>query len=137
MAADRRTCGRASETVRAKVLVNAAGPWVGDVLGGVVKANAPASVRLVQGSHIVVPRMFDHDRCYIFQNSDNRIIFAIPYERDFTLIGTTDQDYVGDPAGVVASEARFRICAPRPAILPQARAARGRGLDLFRRPLAL
>ena len=100
------------ETVRAKVLVNAAGPWVGDVLGGVVKANAPASVRLVQGSHIVVPRMFDHDRCYIFQNSDNRIIFAIPYERDFTLIGTTDQDYVGDPAGVVASEAEISyLCA--------------------------
>ena len=79
---------------------------------GVVKANAPASVRLVQGSHIVVPRMFDHDRCYIFQNSDNRIIFAIPYERDFTLIGTTDQDYVGDPAGVVASEAEISyLCA--------------------------
>ena len=112
LAADRRTCGRACETVRAKVLVNAAGPWVGDVLGGVVKANAPASVRLVQGSHIVVPRMFDHDRCYIFQNSDNRIIFAIPYERDFTLIGTTDQDYVGDPAGVVASEAEISyLCA--------------------------
>ena len=102
----------AAETVRAKVLVNAAGPWVGDVLGGVVKANAPASVRLVQGSHIVVPRMFEHDRCYIFQNADNRIIFAIPYERDFTLIGTTDQDYVGDPAGVVASEAEISyLCA--------------------------
>jgi len=59
---------------------------------------------MVQGSHIVVPRLYDHDRCYIFQNADNRIFFSIPYERDFTLIGTTDQDYQGDPAQVHASE---------------------------------
>jgi glycerol-3-phosphate dehydrogenase len=92
------------ETVVAKVLVNAAGPWVGEVLSGVVHADAPAGVRLVQGSHIVVRKLYDHDRCYIFQNADNRIIFAIPYERDFTLIGTTDLDYTGDPAKVQASE---------------------------------
>ena len=57
----------------------------------------PAQVRLVKGSHIVVRRLFDHDRAYIFQNADGRIIFAIPYEQDFTLIGTTDQDFRGDP----------------------------------------
>jgi glycerol-3-phosphate dehydrogenase len=98
---DSRT-GR-TETVAAKILVNAAGPWVGDVLALTHRPNAAASVRLVQGSHIVVRRLYAHDRCYIFQNADNRIIFAIPYERDFTLIGTTDLDYVGDPAKVAAS----------------------------------
>ncbi|HEY9214959.1 MAG TPA: glycerol-3-phosphate dehydrogenase [Ancylobacter sp.] len=86
-----------NETVRARVLVNAAGPWVHEVLAQVVRANSPASVRLVQGSHIVVRRLFEHDRAYIFQNADGRIIFAIPYEHDFTLIGTTDRDYAGAP----------------------------------------
>eukprot|EP01037_Dinobryon_pediforme_P001507 gene1507-1530_t len=94
-------------TVRARALVNAAGPWVAKVLGQVVRANSSARVRMVQGSHIVVPRLYDHDRCYIFQNADNRIFFAIPYERDFTLIGTTDQDYQGDPADVHATESEI------------------------------
>lgn len=102
-----------SETqTRARVLVNAAGPWVADVLADVAGQTTRAGVRLVQGSHIVVPRIFDHDRCYIFQNADNRIIFAIPYERDFTLIGTTDRDYRGDPAKVAASEEEIAyLCA--------------------------
>jgi len=104
--------GGAEETVRARALVNAAGPWVADVLTGVVRANAGAGVRLVQGSHIVVRKLYDHDRCYIFQNADGRIIFAIPYERDFTLIGTTDTDYRGDPREVAASEAEIAyLCA--------------------------
>ena len=90
-------------SVLAKALVNAAGPWVGDVLGGVVRSNTKAAVRMVQGSHIVVPRLYDHDRCYIFQNADGRIIFAIPYERDFTLIGTTDRDYRGNPSDAKAT----------------------------------
>ncbi len=92
------------ERVRAKVLVNAAGPWVEKVLNGVAQSNSPASVRLVQGSHIVVRKLFRHDRAYIFQNRDNRIIFAIPYQDDFTLIGTTDRDYDGDPTHVKATE---------------------------------
>ena len=91
------------QTIRAKALVNAAGPWVGDVLGGVVRSNTQAAIRMVQGSHIVVPRLYEHERCYIFQNGDGRIIFAIPYERDFTLIGTTDRDYRGNPAEVAAT----------------------------------
>ncbi len=86
-----------TETPRARILINAAGPWVADVLAVTRRSNAPASIRLVQGSHIVIPRLYAHDRCYIFQNIDKRIIFAIPYENDFTLIGTTERDYVGDP----------------------------------------
>ncbi len=90
--------------IEARALVNAAGPWVGEVMKDVLHANTPATVRLVQGSHIVVRRLFDHDRSYIFQNSDRRIFFAIPYERDFTLIGTTDRDYDGDPGDVRISQ---------------------------------
>ena len=94
---------RATRTVRARMVVNAAGPWVGQVLNNTLGQNAAAKVRLVQGSHIVVPKLYDHDRCYIFQNPDGRIFFAIPYETDFTLIGTTDRDYEGDPAAVRAT----------------------------------
>ncbi len=94
-------------TITARSLINAAGPWVAQVAGSVISANAPAAVRLVQGSHIVVPKLYDHGTCYIFQNADGRIFFVIPYERDFTLIGTTDQDYTGDPAQVRASAAEI------------------------------
>jgi len=91
-------------TVTAKVMVNAAGPWVAEMLSGVVGANQQAKVRLVKGSHIVINRQFSHDRCFIFQNADGRIVFAIPYEQDFTLVGTTDLDYEGDPGDVRISE---------------------------------
>jgi glycerol-3-phosphate dehydrogenase len=91
------------KNIRARVLVNAAGPWVAQVANAVIRSNAPAAVRLVQGSHIVVPKLYDHRSCYIFQNADGRIFFLIPYEQDFTLIGTTDLDFTGDPAEVRAS----------------------------------
>jgi len=80
------------KTVTTKMVVNAGGPWVGDVLRSTLMSNSDADVRLVRGSHIVTKKLFDHDKCYFFQGSDGRIIFAIPYETDFTLIGTTDQD---------------------------------------------
>ncbi|WP_132460655.1 glycerol-3-phosphate dehydrogenase [Rhodovulum marinum] len=83
-------------THRARALVNAAGPWAGAVIHGVIGLNAQDNVRLVRGSHIVTPRLYDHDKCYFFQGTDGRIIFAIPYETDFTLIGTTDADHA-DP----------------------------------------
>jgi len=92
-----------SQTLRARMLVNAAGPWVDAVINGVMGRNGARNVRLVQGSHIVVRKLYEHDRCYIFQNADGRIIFAIPYEDDFTLIGTTDRDYRGDPEDVAIS----------------------------------
>ncbi len=79
-------------------------PWVDNVLSGVFGRNDVHNVRLVQGSHIIVRRKFSDPRAYFFQNPDNRIIFAIPYEQDFTLIGTTDRDYKGDPAKVRISE---------------------------------
>jgi glycerol-3-phosphate dehydrogenase len=90
-------------TIQARVLVNAGGPWVEDVLASGAGVNAKAKVRLVQGSHIVVPKLYAHDRAYMFQNSDGRIVFVIPYQDDFTLIGTTDRDYHGDPAKVKAT----------------------------------
>lgn len=90
---------RSGETTvhNARRLVNAAGPWVAEVVSGALKVPTNESVRLVRGSHIVVPKIFDHDQPYILQGSDGRIVFAIPYEGDFTLIGTTDVDHHGDP----------------------------------------
>lgn len=80
-------------SVTTRAVVNAGGPWVEDVLKGVLRRNAQDGVRLVRGSHIVVPKLFDHGKAYFFQGEDGRIIFAIPYETDFTLIGTTDQEH--------------------------------------------
>jgi glycerol-3-phosphate dehydrogenase len=87
-------------TVSARILVDSSGAWIGSVTGD---KGGTRPVRLVKGSHIVVPQLFTHDRPYIFQNADRRIVFAIPYERDFTLIGTTDIDFTGDPSSVAAS----------------------------------
>src|SRR5262249_46599604 len=98
---DRRSGER--REVKGRALVNAAGPWVGEMLGSVLHLGAPASIRLVKGSHIVGRRLYGRDPCYIFQNGDRRIIFAIPFEGEFTLIGTTDMDHHGDPRGVTAS----------------------------------
>jgi glycerol-3-phosphate dehydrogenase len=89
-------------SVTARALVNAAGPWAESFLRGEARAArgealATRSLRLIKGSHIVVPRCFEHDHAYIFQNPDKRIIFAIPYEERYTLIGTTDVELVGDP----------------------------------------
>lgn len=103
--------GKASE-IQARTLVNAAGPWVGEVIGSRIGTSSPGKIRLVKGSHIVVPRLFTHNRAYIFQNADRRIVFAIPYERDFTLIGTTDVDYAGDPRDARISEGEIAyLCA--------------------------
>jgi glycerol-3-phosphate dehydrogenase len=76
-------------TVAARQLVNAAGPWVAEALA-LTGANARSGVRLIKGSHIVVPRLFEHDQAYMLQQPDRRIVFAIAYEGDKTLIGTTD-----------------------------------------------
>jgi glycerol-3-phosphate dehydrogenase len=99
------------KTVQARMLVNASGPWVDNVLSNAAGKNQVHNVRLVQGSHIIVKKKFNDVRAYFFQNPDNRIIFAIPYETDFTLIGTTDRDYTGDPADVkISGEETDYLC---------------------------
>jgi glycerol-3-phosphate dehydrogenase len=95
----------AQSQIAAQIIVNAAGPWVDQVIGKIRTPRETRHVRLVQGSHIVVAKLFEHDRCYVLQNPDRRIIFAIPYEDDFTLIGTTDLDFCGDPAKVAITPA--------------------------------
>jgi glycerol-3-phosphate dehydrogenase len=106
-----RTEAGEEERVTARAVVNAAGPWVDTVLGRALPDQAHANLRLVKGSHLIFPRLYDGDHCYIFQNRDDRIVFAIPYERDFTLVGTTDVGFEGDPAGIdiSAGEAAY-IC---------------------------
>ena len=81
--------------VHARAVVNATGPWVSRFVTDSSPVRAAHQVRLVKGSHIVVPRLFAHRFAYIFQNEDRRIVFAIPYEHDFTLLGTTDVDFHG------------------------------------------
>jgi glycerol-3-phosphate dehydrogenase len=97
-----------AHTLRARALVNAAGPWAAQFLSEQAHLPRAKSLRLVKGSHIVVPRMFDHAHAYIFQNPDKRIIFAIPYEGDFTLIGTTDVEHDGAIGDVRIDEAETR-----------------------------
>jgi len=87
----------------ARVLVDATGPWIKQFAGEVLRQDAPVPARLDKGSHIVVPRLFDHDRAYVLQAPDGRVVFAVPFQRDFTLIGTTDQGFAGDLAAVAPS----------------------------------
>jgi len=91
-----RTAGGEQREIAARVLVNAAGPWVADVLRRAGLAGR-AGLRLVKGSHIVVPRLYDGEHAYLLQNDDRRVAFVIPFERDFTLIGTTELPFDGDP----------------------------------------
>jgi glycerol-3-phosphate dehydrogenase len=109
------------DTIRARAIVNAAGPWVEDILTRTTGVDARAAVRLVQGSHIVVRKLYAHARAYMFQNEDGRIVFVIPYENDFTLIGTTDRDYEGDPAKVeITKEETDYLCEAVSGYLAQA-----------------
>ncbi|AEY01696.1 glycerol-3-phosphate dehydrogenase [Oceanimonas sp. GK1] len=93
-----------SPTLWARALVNAAGPWASGLFDTVLPVTAPATLRLVKGSHMVVPRLHPGDEAYILQHDDGRIVFVLPYEQDFSLIGTTDVDYQGEPGKVSASE---------------------------------
>ena len=97
----------AREVVNARVLVNASGAWAPDVAQSLLRLAVTPHVRLVKGSHILVRRLFEHDHAYIFQNADGRVVFAIPYQRDFTLIGTTDEDFKGDPGAPTATAAEI------------------------------
>ena len=92
-------------THKARMLVNAGGPWVEDIIRQTIRINTQEGVRLVRGSHIVTKKLYDHEKCYFFQGTDGRIIFAIPYEQDFTLIGTTDQEHTDASEKPVCTEA--------------------------------
>jgi len=104
--------GSSAAIVYARALVNAAGPWVGSFLHERTTLSTHRTVRLVKGSHIIVPQLFRHRFAYIFQNVDRRIVFAIPYEREFTLIGTTDVEHRGPPQDLQISDAEVDyLCA--------------------------
>jgi glycerol-3-phosphate dehydrogenase len=95
--------GAKRETLYARALVNAAGPWAASVIETIIKGVAPVGVRLVKGSHIIYPRLYSHDRAYVLQNDDRRIIFVVPFGEKYTLIGTTDVEVTGDPGHATAS----------------------------------
>ena len=99
--------GRTIE-LRARAIVNAAGPWVEQVLRALPLVRVDAQVRLVKGSHIVLPRLFAGEHAFMLQNPDGRIVFAIPYERNCTLVGTTDIPFEGDPAAARISDEEIR-----------------------------
>ncbi|MFK4872566.1 glycerol-3-phosphate dehydrogenase [Novosphingobium sp. ZW T3_23] len=94
---------RGPRQVQARMLINAAGPWVADLLRQIGRARDDRGVRLVKGSHIVVPRLYPGDHAFMLQNPDRRIVFAIPYEREFTLIGTTDEPWNEAPGKATIS----------------------------------
>ncbi|UTO29233.1 glycerol-3-phosphate dehydrogenase [Bartonella harrusi] len=93
--------------VTASYVVNMTGPWINHILENILDCKKNPPVRLVKGSHILIPKLYAHDRAYIFQNGDGRIIFSIPYQEEFTLLGTTDCDYQGDPADVHITDAEI------------------------------
>jgi glycerol-3-phosphate dehydrogenase len=100
-----RASDGATRTVQAHAIVNATGPWVAEVLANALKIATRSRVRLVKGSHIVVDRLHDGEQAYVFQNPDGRIVFVIPYENRFSLIGTTDEPFDGDPRSAAISHA--------------------------------
>ena len=96
-----------TKEIQSRALVNAAGPWVSSLFSETMNTQAPKNIRLVKGSHIIVPRIHDEEQAYILQNQDGRIVFVIPYEEKFSLIGTTDEEYQGDPSQVAISQAEI------------------------------
>ena len=104
--------GGKTETITAKGIVNSAGPWVDEVLGKIKTTKNEQSLRLVQGSHIITKKLFDGNHAYLFQNADNRVIFAIPYEHNYTLIGTTDRPYdLADGPVKISEEEISYLCS--------------------------
>ncbi len=104
------------DVMSARALVNATGPWVGTFSDTVLRRPPSGNVRLIAGSHIVVPRLFEHDRAYIFQAPDGRVVFALPFEGDFTMVGTTDRIFPGTRARSKRAPRRSAISARSQAI---------------------
>lgn len=103
-----QTAGGAREEIRARFVINAAGPWAKNFLGGIAGLDVPFRLRLVQGSHIIVPKLYEGQHAFILQNDDRRVIFAYPYQDDYTLIGTTDVELKGDAEDCAASAEEVR-----------------------------
>jgi glycerol-3-phosphate dehydrogenase len=102
----------AATIVTARALVNAAGPWAAEVLSGVIGHDAGKKLRLVKGSHVIVPRIYEGDHSYVLQNEDRRVIFVMPYEMDYSLIGTTEIPFEGDPSKArISAEEIVYLCA--------------------------
>ena len=98
--------------ITAKIVINAGGPWVEQIIARQASSKNKARIRLVRGSHVITKRLFEHDKAYIFQNSDGRILFALPYLEDFTLIGTTDIDHNTSPdSPQISAEEIDYICS--------------------------
>ncbi len=126
------------EQIQARTLVNAAGPWVARTLSDVAKVETKARIRLVQGSHIVVPKLFDHDRCYIFQNTDGRIVFAIPVRAGLHADRHHRPGLPGRARRHPHQRGGDRLSVqPRQRLFRAADRAQGRGVELFRRAPAL
>ncbi len=92
-------------SITAKALVNAGGPWVANFIRDDLKLPTPYGIRLIQGSHLIVPKLYEGENAFILQNEDQRIVFAIPYMERFTILGTTDREYTGDPSKVTITDA--------------------------------
>ena len=90
--------------IKSKAIINASGPWVAQLFDDALPFKSPKDIRLVKGSHIVVPRIHEEEQAYMLQNEDERIVFIIPFEDKFSLIGTTDVEYKGDPSDVKISD---------------------------------
>lgn len=102
----------AQSTITARAIVNAAGPWVEDILQRTAGVSEDSQVRLVKGSHIVVPRMYEGEHAFLLQNPDGRVVFTIPYEDRYTLVGTTDVPFDADPASVdISADEIAYLCA--------------------------
>ncbi len=126
------------DVMSARALVNATGPWVGTFSETVLRRPPSGNVRLIAGSHIVVPRLFEHDRAYIFQAPDGRVVFALPFEGDFTMVGTTDRDFSGDPGQDRSERRGDRLSLQdRERSFPHAGDGGRRGLVVRRRAPAL
>ena len=108
---DDGAAGHGTSEVHARVLVNAGGPWVADVLQRAGNSRNDRAVRLIKGSHLVLPRLYEGDHAFMLQNPDRRIVFVIPYEGEFSLVGTTDEPWTGAPgrAEISADETRYLL----------------------------
>ena len=129
--------GGRREAVTARALVNAGGPWAGRINEIIIRRPSRHKIRLVKGSHIVVPRLHAHERAYFLQNDDNQLIFAIPYQDHYTLIGTTEVDVAGDPENASASADENSLSLPRGCFLFSfSRRSKNARVELFRSPPA-